>query len=247
MPSSPSGRGVNLHRRARRQLAVAYLKRRPPPPGRAASPSSSPSSPSNATHPTSRGGLRRPHGVALRQRAVAAAAGLDHILCRLPHRRTPPTGSVSYLESRQLPEGCWGFSTAGLTRNHRRHPGLDRLGVRQSAQRRGCSRLPGAAQNDDGGFPAPGDSDANSTAFVIQALVAADGTSTPAVLGCLKRHADKSIAFFRTLRPARSPLRRQHCDLSGRARPHAPPFPIVVAQEEEEEETATPTRRRPSG
>ena len=110
----------------------------------------------------------------------------DHGLYMLARARlhlSPAHGSASYLKSKQLSDGCWEFSdgigcdtnTTALAIEALLAAGVD---PSDSAVEDALDYLEGA-QNDDGGFPydpksAWGtDSDTNSTAFVIQALVAA--------------------------------------------------------------------------
>jgi len=111
---------------------------------------------------------------------------IDHALYMLARERlnlSPASGSAGYLESKQLNDGCWEFSdgfgcdtnTTALAIEALLAAGAD---PSDSAIEDALDYLEGA-QNGDGGWPydplsAWGtDSDANSTAFVIQALVAA--------------------------------------------------------------------------
>jgi len=111
---------------------------------------------------------------------------IDHALYMLARERldlSPAHGAAGYLESKQLDDGCWKFSDSfGCDTN------TTALAI-EALLAAGADPSDGAvedaldyledAQNDDGGFPYDPlsswgtDSDANSTAFVIQALVAA--------------------------------------------------------------------------
>ncbi len=96
---------------------------------------------------------------------------------------SPAHGSAGYLESKQLSDGCWEFSdgfgcdtnTTALAIEALLAAGVD---PSESAVEDALDYLEDA-QNDDGGFPYDPlsswgtDSDANSTAFVLQALIAA--------------------------------------------------------------------------
>jgi len=111
---------------------------------------------------------------------------IDHGLFMLAREKlnlSPAHGSAAYLESKQTAEGCWKISdsfgcdtnTTALAIEALLAAGVD---PSESSVEHALDYLEDA-QNDDGGFPydpksAWGtDSDANSTAFVIQALVAA--------------------------------------------------------------------------
>ena len=111
---------------------------------------------------------------------------IDHALYMLARERlnlSPAHGSASHLESKQLNDGCWEYSdgvgcdtnTTALAIEALLAAGVD---PSDSAIEDALDYLEGA-QNDDGGFPYDPlsswgtDSDANSTAFVLQALIAA--------------------------------------------------------------------------
>ena len=111
---------------------------------------------------------------------------IDHALYMLARERldlSPAHGAAGYLESKQTADGCWEFSdgwgcdtnTTALAIQALLAAGVD---PSESSVEDALDYLEGA-QNDDGGFPYDPlsswgtDSDANSTAFVIQALVAA--------------------------------------------------------------------------
>ena len=111
---------------------------------------------------------------------------LDHGLYMLARERldlSPAHGSASYLESKQLSDGCWEFSDGADCDTNTTALAIEALlaagkGPSDSAVEDALDYLAGA-QNGDGGWPYDPlsswgtDSDANSTAFVIQALVAA--------------------------------------------------------------------------
>jgi hypothetical protein len=111
---------------------------------------------------------------------------LDHEVYMLARARlhlSPATGSADYLKSKQISGGCWEFSDGFGCDTNTTALGIEALlaaGVApsDSAAQAALDYL-GGAQNDDGGFPYDPlsswgtDSDANSTAFVLQALVAA--------------------------------------------------------------------------
>jgi hypothetical protein len=111
---------------------------------------------------------------------------IDHALYMLAREKldlSPAHGSAAYLESKQTAEGCWKISdsfgcdtnTTALAIEALLAAGVD---PSESSVEHALDYLEDA-QNDDGGFPydpksAWGtDSDANSTAFVLQALIAA--------------------------------------------------------------------------
>lgn len=128
----------------------------------------------------------------------------DHLLFMLAWASVeldPPSTAVSYLVSRQLANGGWEFDEgfgADTNTTALAIQALIAAGRRPSTEavQNGLGYL-ASAQNDDGGFPySPDspwgtDSDANSTAIVLQALVAAgenidgggpwdtEGASTP--------------------------------------------------------------------
>jgi hypothetical protein len=111
---------------------------------------------------------------------------IDHALYMLAREKldlSPAHGSAGYLESKQLNDGCWEFSDGFGCDTNTTAMAIEALlaaGVdpSDSAIEDALDYLEGA-QNDDGGFPYDPlsswgtDSDANSTAFAIQALVAA--------------------------------------------------------------------------
>ena len=104
------------------------------------------------------------------------------ILAEAALKRTVPPASVSYVESLQRVDGGWELfgedtnTTALVVR------ALIAAGVPSGDQHivNGLAYLK-ASQQADGGFPyiAPGDSDPDSTAFVIQAIVAAGQSAEP--------------------------------------------------------------------
>ena len=111
---------------------------------------------------------------------------IDHALYMLAREKldlSPAHGSAGYLESKQLNDGCWEFSDGFGCDTNTTALGIEALLA--AGKEPSDSAIEDAldyledAQNDDGGWPydplsAWGtDSDANSTAFVLQALVAA--------------------------------------------------------------------------
>jgi hypothetical protein len=111
---------------------------------------------------------------------------IDHALYMLARERldlSPAHGAAGYLESKQTADGCWEFSDGAGCDTNTTALAIEALlaaGVdpSDSAVEDALDYLEDA-QNDDGGFPYDPlsswgtDSDANSTAFVIQALIAA--------------------------------------------------------------------------
>lgn len=108
---------------------------------------------------------------------------MDHTIYMLAREAlglSAQQGTAAYLESKQMPDGCWEFAdgmgcdtnTTALAVQALVVVGIDS----DAASMKAALAYFKSAQNADGGFPylAPGDSDANSTAFVLQALVAAD-------------------------------------------------------------------------
>ena len=111
---------------------------------------------------------------------------IDHALYMLARERldlSPAHGAAGYLESKQLNDGCWEFSDSFGCDTNTTALAIEALlaaggDPSDSAIEDALDYLEDA-QNDDGGWPYDPlspygtDSDANSTAFVIQALVAA--------------------------------------------------------------------------
>ena len=96
--------------------------------------------------------------------------------------RAPPAASVRYLLRRQHASGGWSWAPGGVPDSNDTAAAIQALraaNVHGTAVRRGIAYLR-RLQNRDGGFPlARGRSDAQSTAWVIQAFVAA-GARPPA-------------------------------------------------------------------
>jgi hypothetical protein len=106
---------------------------------------------------------------------------VDHAIYMLARESlglSTQAGTAAYLESMQLPEGCWEYADFGCDTNSTAMAvqALVVAGVdSDDAPIQTALDYLASAQNADGGFPylVPSDSDANSTAFVLQALVAA--------------------------------------------------------------------------
>ena len=102
-----------------------------------------------------------------------------YILARASLGLSPQSGTAAYLESKQLPDGCWEFTDGFGCDTNSTAMAVQALvvaGVGPSdASIQAALAYFKAAQNADGGFPylIPSPSDAQSTAWVLQGLVAA--------------------------------------------------------------------------
>lgn len=102
-----------------------------------------------------------------------------YILARKSLGLSPASGTVSFLESKQSADGCWGFSDGSGCDTNTTAVAIQALVAAGVSHNSGSIQHAlgylETAQNADGGFPylVPSESDANSTAFVLQALVAA--------------------------------------------------------------------------